>query len=176
MVSRGITQFIDIGSGLPTVSNTHEVAQAIDAGVRVVYVDMDPVVLEQGRKLLSDGRTRVVLGDMREPEKVLGSEEVRGLIDFERPVGVLMMCVACFFTDAEIRGIMKVVRERVAEGSYVAASHDTFDGKRGQGETVRRVQEVYMDTPIPIYFRSREEFLPLFEGLEIVRPGGCLSG
>lgn len=172
MLSQGITQFIDIGSGLPTNSNTHDVAQAINPGVKVVYVDMDPSVLDHGRRLLEgNGLTSVVLGDIRKTEKVLWDPEVTRLIDFGRPVGVLMMCVACFFTDGEIGQIMRDIRGRIAEGSFVAASHDTFDGKRGQGETVRRVQEVYKDTPIPIYFRSRKEFLPLFEGLELVEPG-----
>lgn len=173
MVKQGITQFIDIGSGLPTKSNTHEVAQAINPKARVVYVDMDPVVLEEGKALLSknEDTTTIICADVRKPDNVLGNAELNRLIDFSKPVGVLMMCVACFWTDTEISHIMSAIRSKTAAGSFIAATHDTYDGKRDDVQAVERVKEVYAETPIPIYFRSAEEVATIFEGLQLVEPG-----
>jgi O-methyltransferase involved in polyketide biosynthesis len=172
MAKQGIDQFIDIGSGLPTKSNTHEVAQSVNPNAKVVYVDMDPVVLQEGREFLkNDAFTTIICADVRCPEDVLGNEDVKRLIDFEKPVGVLMMCVACFWTSEEIAHIMETIRSTVALGSYVAATHDTFDGKKEDIGAVERVQEIYKETPIPIYFRSKDEVAKLFVGLELVEPG-----
>jgi O-methyltransferase involved in polyketide biosynthesis len=173
MSSQGITQFIDIGSGLPTKSNTHEVAQAVNPSAKVVYVDMDPVVLQEGKALLASNEktTTIICADVRNPGTVLNNPGLLSLIDFSKPVGVLMMCVACFWTDKEISHIMTTIRSTLASGSYIAATHDTFDGKRDELGAVERVKEVYKETPIPIYFRSRSEVAELFVGLELVEPG-----
>ncbi|KAF2398125.1 DUF574-domain-containing protein [Trichodelitschia bisporula] len=172
MISQGVTQFIDLGSGLPTQNNTHEVAQAAYPGAKVVYVDMDEAVRDLGTKLLAaDGSTRIICADVRDPAAVLANPELRGLIDFRKPVGVLLMCVACFFTDAEIGSIMGTIRNALPAGSFIAATHDTFDGKRDEVETVRRVEEVYSQTPIPIYFRGKDSVARIFEELQLVEPG-----
>jgi O-methyltransferase involved in polyketide biosynthesis len=173
MSQQGITQFIDIGSGLPTKSNTHEVAQADNPKARVVYVDMDPVVLQEGKELLASNEetTTIICADIRTPTDVFQNPELLRLIDFSKPVGILMMCVACFWTNEEIVHIMSTIRATVAAGSYVAATHDTFDGKKEEAGAVERVQEVYKETPIPIYFRSKSEVATLFDGLELVEPG-----
>src|SRR5215472_6640489 len=94
IAERGVRQFIDIGSGLPTVGNTHEVVQKVIPGARVVYVDNDPLVAEQGGRLLADDRsTRVVCADLREPDTILDNYEVRELIDFSAPTGLLLTAV-----------------------------------------------------------------------------------
>jgi hypothetical protein len=173
MSKQGITQFIDIGSGLPTKSNTHEIAQAINSKAKVVYVDMDPVVIEEGRAILAKNpeSTRIIRADIREPAAVLNNPELLHVIDFSKPVGILMMCVACFWTNEEIVHIMRTIRATIASGSYIAATHDTFDGRKEETGAVERVQEVYKETPIPLYFRSKSEVFVLFDGLEIVEPG-----
>jgi hypothetical protein len=173
MSKQGITQFIDIGSGLPTKSNTHEIAQAVNSKAKVVYVDMDPVVLQEGEALLASNKetTTIICADIRDPTNVLQNPEILRLIDFSKPVGILMMCVACFWTDEEIVHIMSTIRATIASGSYVAATHDTFDGKKQEAGAVERVQEIYKETPIPIYFRSKPEVAALFKGLDLVEPG-----
>jgi hypothetical protein len=173
MSKQGITQFIDIGSGLPTKSNTHEIAQSVNSKAKVVYVDMDPVVLQEGKALLANNEetTTIICADIRNPVDVLQNQELRRLIDFSKPVGILMMCVACFWTDAEIVHIMNTLRATLAFDSYVAATHDTFDGKKEEAGAVERVQEVYKETPIPIYFRSKSEVAAVFDGLKLVEPG-----
>ena len=95
IAERGVRQFLDIGSGLPTVGNTHEVVQKVLPGARVVYVDNDPMVAEQGGRLLAaDRSTRVICADLREPDSILGHPEVRELIDFGQPVGLLLTAVS----------------------------------------------------------------------------------
>src|SRR6201986_1278790 len=100
IAERGVRQFIDIGSGLPTVGNTHEVVQKVIPGARVVYVDNDPMVAEQGGRLLAKDRsTRVICADLREPESILGHPEVTGLIVSREPVGLLLTAVMMFVSD-----------------------------------------------------------------------------
>jgi hypothetical protein len=173
MSKQGITQFIDIGSGLPTKSNTHEVAQAANPSAKIVYVDMDPVVLAEGKALLSKNvdTTTIICADVRQPDAVLEHPELNRLVDFSKPVGVLMMFVDCFWTDKEIAYIMGAIRSKAAPGSFIAATHDTYDGKQDDVGAVERVKEVYAETPIPIYFRSAGEVAAIFEGLELVQPG-----
>src|ERR1700691_6220022 len=128
-MDQGISQFIDIGSRPPTQSNTHEVLHAVNPDVKVVYVDNDPMVLVLARELLTDGGTTAVIqADLREPEAVLAHPELTALIDFDRPVGLLMTAVLQFVSDdADPWGILRRYLAAMAPGSYLALSHITGD-------------------------------------------------
>jgi hypothetical protein len=170
IAQRGVRQFIDIGSGLPTVGNTHEVVQKVIPGARVVYVDNDPMVAEQGGQLLAEDRsTRVICADLREPETILDHPEVRELIDFSEPTGLLLTAVLMFVSDSS-NPWEKVSRYvgAVPAGSYLALSHLTDDYK--PPVTAERFRAVFDHATEHLYFRPRAEIARFFDGLEMVPP------
>jgi hypothetical protein len=170
MTARGIRQFIDIGAGLPTAGNTHEVAQAAAPEARVVYVDNDPIVLSHGRALLAaNAGTTVVKADLRDPVDVIEHDEVRQLIDFTQPVGVLLIAMTHFLRDEEREPVMSVLRESLVPGSYLAGTHVTVDNH--SSEAVEGVEAVYRKTPTPIFFRRHDEIARFFDGFELTAPG-----
>ncbi|MGI5231925.1 SAM-dependent methyltransferase [Actinoallomurus sp. CA-142502] len=170
MARQGIRQFIDIGSGLPTVGNTHEIAQEINPDARVVYVDNDPVVLAHGRALLAaDDNTAVATADMHYPDQVLEHPQTLKLIDFNEPVGVLMIAMVHFLTVEERSAVMSRLRDALAPGSHLTATHVTTDGKAA--EAVAQIEAVYATTPTPIYFRDHAEIGHFFDGFDLVDPG-----
>ena len=167
---QGVRQFIDIGSGLPTVGNTHEVVRRVAPNARVVYVDNDPMVLAYGKALLGDDRNAtVILADIRDPEAVLSNTELRGLIDFTEPVGLLITAVLHFVSDEnEPAKLISRYMAALAEGSYLALSHLTADQKPVLA--VQTLVEVGLRAAGGGYLRSETEVRELFEGLEIVPP------
>ena len=170
IAERGVRQFLDIGSGLPTVGNTHEVVQKVSPGARVVYVDNDPMVAEQGGQLLAEDRsTRVICADLREPDSILDHPEVTGLIDFREPVGLLLTAVMMFVSD-DSEPWAKVARyvDALAPGSYLALSHLTDDYK--PPVTAERFRAVFDGATERLYFRSRAGITRFFDGLELVPP------
>jgi hypothetical protein len=170
MARQGIRQFIDIGSGLPTVGNTHEIAQEVDPSARVVYVDNDPVVLSHGRALLAaNHNTTVATADMHRPAEVLQHPQTTALIDFDQPVGVLMIAMVHFLTLDEQPYVMGQLRDTLAPGSYLTATHATTDVL--SADMVAQTEAVYATTPTPIYFRPRVEIERFFDGFELVPPG-----
>nr|WP_277751065.1 SAM-dependent methyltransferase [Streptomyces hoynatensis] len=166
----GIRQFLDLGSGLPTAENVHQVAQRSDPGARVVYVDNDPIVLVHGSALLAtDERTAVVQGDIRDPGAVLAHPKTRELIDFSEPVGVLAVAVLHFVGDEEDpAGIVRTLREAVPAGSHFILSHATADIAP---EAAMGVQRAYRSQGVPLTLRTRAQFSAFFAGLELVEPG-----
>ena len=166
----GISQFLDLGSGLPTAENVHQVAQRSNPEARVVYVDNDPIVLVHGSALLAtDERTAVVQGDIRDPKAVLAHPKTRELIDFSQPVGVLAVAVLHFVGDEEDpAGIVRTLREAVPAGSHFILSHATADIAP---EAAMGVQHAYRSQGVPLTLRTREQFTAFFEGLELVEPG-----
>ena len=170
MSRQGIRQFIDIGSGLPTAGNTHEIAQQVVPDARVVYIDNDPIVLAHGRALLAtDDNTTVATADMRRPAEVLKHPETTRLIDFTAPVGVLLVAMVHFLTLEERSMVMDQLRDALPSGSYIAATHVTVDGNAA--EAAAKIEEVYATTPTPIYFREHAEIARFFDGFELVEPG-----
>jgi O-methyltransferase involved in polyketide biosynthesis len=170
LARQGIRQFLDIGSGLPTVGNTHEVAHEIIPDARVVYVDNDPAVLAFGRALLAtDANTTVAAADMHRPVEVLNHPETARLIDFNEPVAVLMLTMINMLAVEERPTVMAHLRDALAPGSYLAATHVTTDGK--SPEVVAQVEAVYANTPTPAYFRDHAEIARFFDGFELVEPG-----
>lgn len=166
----GIAQFIDIGTGLPTQQNVHQVAQAINPDACVVYVDNDPVVSAHGRAILADNaRTTVLQADLREPGAILSEPELLELIDFGQPVAVLAVTVLHFVPDeADPVGIMATVRHALAPGSYLALTHACGDIRPTEAS---KVAEVYRHTATPGTPRSREQIQTFFGDFELVSPG-----
>ncbi|MFC5835031.1 SAM-dependent methyltransferase [Nonomuraea insulae] len=172
----GIRQFLDIGSGLPTQGNVHEIAQSAAPGSRVVYVDNDPIVLVHGRALLAvdDDATTVVKADLRDPDVIIGDPEVRRLIDFDRPVGLLMFAILHHLADAEHPAeLARRMVDRLAPGSYLAVSHFHNPGL-AHPEVSRQAfaaERIFNETLGTGRWRTREEILAYFDGLEMLEPG-----
>jgi len=166
----GIRQFLDIGTGLPAGGNVHQIAQAIAPDARVVYVDNDPVVHVHANALLADNTTTVaVLADLREPAAILDHPDVRRLLDFTRPVAVLLVVVLHFITDAQDpAGIVAQLREAITPGSFLAISHATGDFHPQVGA---KAAEVYRQASAPLVLRSRTQIARLFDGFDLVAPG-----
>ena len=171
LAESGIDQFVDLGTGLPTQGNVHEIAQKVNPEARVVYVDYDPIVLAHGRALLAgNDTTTVITADMRDPDAVLNHPDLDAFIDFSRPVAVLFVAVLHFVPDSDDPfGIVRRFRGMMAPGSCLALSHLTTSGP--SADDVDQVVEVYKKATSPIVFRSREVIETFFAETELVDPG-----
>lgn len=171
-VEAGVTQFLDIGSGLPTAENTHEVAQRVSPDARVVYVDYDPIVLAHGRAILAGSEaTTFVQADLHEPDRILRHPDVNDLLDLTEPFAVLLLGVLHFVGDDEDPyGLVARLRDAMPPGSYLIFSHLTgdFDPRR-----MEAALEIVRNSPVSTmsYARTRDEVARFFEGFEIVDPG-----
>jgi SAM-dependent methyltransferase len=172
LAGAGIRQFLDIGSGIPTVGNVHEVAQAVAPQTRVVYVDIDPVTVAHSERMLArDPLTTVIEGDLRQPDGILDHPGVRGFLDLGQPVAVLLVAVLHFIDDADDpAGIVARLRRRLAPGSYVALSHGT-QVPAGQERSQQDVRELYRRTPTPFVLRTPDQVAGLLAGMDLVEPG-----
>ncbi len=169
LADQGITQFIDIGSGLPASPNVHEIARTVTPGARVVYADRDPVVLAHARALLAvDDKVGVVAGDIRDPGRLFTEVALSGVIDSTLPAGVLLISVLHFLTAAEADAAVAAFRERMAPGSYLVISAGTSTGT--DPELIRLLQDVYGDTA-PVTGRTEAEIAAWFDELTLVEPG-----
>ncbi|MGH3389296.1 MAG: SAM-dependent methyltransferase [Actinomadura sp.] len=172
LAKAGIRQFLDLGTGLPSQNNVHEVAQRVCPDVRVVYVDNDPVVLNHAEALLGGDESTVVLcEDMREPERILAHPDVRRMIDFSQPVAVMFVAALHFVTDEQDPwGIVSAMTEPLIPGSYLTLSHSFLDGP--PADVIADLQETYKhasaQAAVP---RSREAITRFFDGFELVDPG-----
>jgi hypothetical protein len=175
----GIHQFIDLGSGLPTQGNVHEIAQAAAPQARVVYVDNDPMVVAHSRALLAGDNTVAIEGDLRRPDQVLGHPEVRELIDFGRPVALLLLAILHFLPDDEDPfGIVARYRDALPAGSHLAISHGTRDiperpdlSPEEMADMGAKVEQLYQLTTASLVTRTRAEVERFFDGLELLEPG-----
>jgi hypothetical protein len=167
----GIRQFLDIGTGLPTASNTHEVAQSVAPEARVVYVDNDPIVLTHARALLTSheqGTTAYVDADLRDTGRILA--EARQTLDFRRPVAVMLLAIMHFIPDEDDpRGIAAKLMEPLPPGSHLVMSHASSDIEAGGLDTA--ADRYNSDSAVRIHMRSAEQVTGLFDGLEIIGPG-----
>jgi SAM-dependent methyltransferase len=170
LVTQGIDQFLDIGSGIPTAGNVHQVAQAADPRARVVYVDIDPVAVAQSRAILgADPRTAVVRADVRQPEEIVAEAVRLGLVDLARPLAVLLAGVLHFIPDADDpAGIVARLRAVQVPGSYLLISHATQDG---QPPEVLAAQRLSSRTDTAIHLRTHAEIASLFGDYPLVEPG-----
>ncbi|GAA4232152.1 SAM-dependent methyltransferase [Actinomadura meridiana] len=168
----GIRQFLDIGTGLPTSPNLHEVVQAVAPDSRVVYVDNDPIVLVHARALLTstrEGRTAYLDADFLDPDAIIGSVQLRDSLDLERPVAVSLIAILHFMLDDdEVRRIIDRLMEPLAPGSVLALSTTTLDNNP---EAVAAGVAAYTAHGIPTKARTRVEVERFFDGLELLDPG-----
>src|SRR6266498_5782777 len=172
LAEQGIRQFIDIGTGIPTSPNVHEVAQAVAPGARVVYVDNDPLVLAHARALLRShgpGETRFLHADLRDPEAILGDPDLRALIDFAQPLAVLLVATLHHIPDADDpAGIVTRLLAPAGSGSYLVVSQLASDLKPERAAGVAAAAKRSGVTLLP---RRRDQVLRFFAGLDLVEPG-----
>ncbi|GAA4974891.1 SAM-dependent methyltransferase [Actinoplanes utahensis] len=170
LAGQGIRQFLDIGSGIPTAGNVHEIAQAASPGSRVIYVDIDPVAVAHSRTILRDDPyTVVVCADLREPADLLDRARATGLLDFSRPVAILLAGVVHFLPDSDDpAAIIGRLRDAVCPGSYLLLSHVTGDG---QPPEVLAAYDLSGQTDSALRLRSRAELARYFDGFTLVDPG-----
>jgi hypothetical protein len=168
----GIRQFLDIGAGIPTPPNVHQIAQGITPESRVVYVDNDPIVMTHARALLisnPEGRTDYVDADLLDVESIVGSEQLKATLDLSQPVGLLLIAVLHFLPDdADPHGAVTRLVDALPSGSYVAVSHLTGDFNPVAWETVAGI---YRRSGMLMRVRPRPEIARFFDGLEFVDPG-----
>ncbi|HEX3591749.1 MAG TPA: SAM-dependent methyltransferase [Pseudonocardiaceae bacterium] len=170
LVDAGIRQFLDLGSGIPTVGNVHEVAQQTAPGTRVVYVDYEEVAVAHSRMLL-DGNddADIVFADVTHTDEVLNAPATRALLDFDQPIGILAVTIGHYIpTSADPVGVFARYRDAVVPGSYLAMSHLTDDFDAIHGDEIIETMRSTRDNVFP---RTRDEVMELFSGFELVEPG-----
>jgi hypothetical protein len=171
LVEQGIDQFLDIGSGLPTLGNVHEVAQKVNPAARIVYVDIDPVAVAHARAMLKDNPSASAIRvDARWPDEILNHTEVKDLLDFSRPAAVLFLTFLHYVgDDDQAHNTVGTLRDALVPGSYIAISHGMYDD--APPGVAERMEKLSAGTPTPSRYRSRAEIREFFEGLEVVEPG-----
>ncbi|MBQ0826063.1 SAM-dependent methyltransferase [Streptomyces tagetis] len=174
----GIAQFLDIGSGIPTFGNVHEVAQRSRPGARVVYVDHDPVAVAHSQAVLAGNEDAdVVAADLRKPAEILSSAPVERLLDLNRPVALLLVAVLHFVEDADDPyAAVAGLRDALAPGSLLVLTHASFDGAPSLAARGDGAAGVYRDIRNPLIMRSREDVARFFEGYDMVEPGVVAMG
>jgi hypothetical protein len=170
-VQQGVTQFLDLGSGIPTVGNVHEVARKADPRARVVYVDSDPVAVAHSEAILDGDELAIIVeADLREPKRILEDPAVRKLLDFDRPIALLMVAVLHFIGDSEDpAGIVDEFAAPLVPGSYFIMSHATNDGP--DDPQLTNVANMYRQTVAALTMRTRAEVLALFRDFDLIPPG-----
>jgi hypothetical protein len=171
LAANGIGQFLDIGSGIPTEGNVHEVAQDADPAARVVYVDVDQVAVAHSRAILAGNENAAVIeADLREPQEILLNATVRRLIDFGQPTGLLLGMVLPFIADAEDPWrIVAALRDALAPGSYLVLVHATDESRPLVAQAAEKVYNRNVSTNVQV--RSRPDILRFFDGFDLVDPG-----
>lgn len=172
-VAAGVTQFLDVGSGIPTAGNVHEIAQQADPQCRVVYVDIDPVAVAHTRRMLAgDPRCSALHADLREPERILAAAELRDTLDLDQPVALLMIAVLHFVPDEDDpAGILARYRDALAVGSHLVIAHGSRDIDDIPPERLQVAQTHYERSVAQVSLRSQPEVEALFAGFALVDPG-----
>ena len=176
----GIDQFLDIGTGIPTAGNTHQIAQAVNPQARVAYVDNDPIVLAHARALMSGsghGITRVIQADLRDPDAILGDPAVRGLLELDQPCALVLAAILHFIPDSDHpHDLVKRLLEPLAPGSRLILSHassetdDPADEEHAE-EVGNQVKDSYSKATAQLHLRTRAEIASFFDGLDMIEPG-----
>jgi hypothetical protein len=172
----GVRQFLDIGTGLPSVNSVHEVAQRITPPARVVYVDNDPLVIAHARAMLTsapEGRTAYVQADLRDPAGILGNETVREVLDLTKPVALMLVAILHFVNDDDDpAGIVAALLDALPPGSYLVASHLTGEHDPAAQASTERT---YRGASLPAQWRNSDVFADIaFAGMELIPPGVVL--
>ncbi|HEV7648797.1 MAG TPA: SAM-dependent methyltransferase [Actinophytocola sp.] len=169
-VDAGIRQFLDVGSGIPTAGNVHEIAQRMDPSCRVLYVDIEPVAVTHSELMLRDNdRASVIRADFTDPDSILDNETVRSTLDFDQPMALLLVALLHFVPDAgnPHEAVSRFV-SRLVSGSYLVLSHSV---ERPSEEQAEGIDRLYDRADAPGVRRPHEEIAQFYEGLEMVEPG-----
>ncbi len=171
LLGQGIRQFLDLGSGFPSMASTHQIAHRVDPEARVVYVDLDPIVSTHAAALMAGPNVVTLRADLRQPEQVLGDKRVRDLLDFDQPVGIMFICMLhCLWNKEDPWGVVRQFRDAVVPGSYLAISHMTNETRPQAAERLfQMTQELHWSTPL--IMRSRADIARFFDGFTLVEPG-----
>jgi S-adenosyl methyltransferase len=171
LAAQGIDQFLDLGSGIPTAGNVHEVVGQLNPKAHVVYVDVDLIAVSQSAALLQDvPNATIVQADARQPAAILAHPETQRLLDLSRPLAVLMAAFLHFVTDdSEAMHVVQALRDAMPSGSYMVISHATHEGI--DRETAQQMERLYERTKNPVATRTRDQMAAFFEGLTLVEPG-----
>jgi SAM-dependent methyltransferase len=170
MVDQGVRQFLDIGSGVPTVGNVHDIAQRAAPQARVVYVDIDPVAVAHSEQILvGNAQATIIEEDLRRPEDILGNPETQALIDFDEPVGLLLVAILHVIPDEDDpAGIVGRLRDELSPGSYLAIGHPTADSRTAEMEELIRLSQ---RSTTPGAVRMHAQISRFFAGFDLVEPG-----
>ena len=171
LLEQGIDQFLDVGSGIPTVGNVHEIVHEVNPDAAVVYVDVDPLAVAHSKIILGDHpRATALQADARWPERIVQHPDVRRLVDFTRPLGLLLVTVLHYIPDDAVAAhTAQYLYDVLAPGSYVAMSHSTNEGS--SGGLAEQMREITAQSTNPTGVRSRAQIQRLLAGLELVPPG-----
>jgi hypothetical protein len=171
LLEQGIDQFLDIGSGMPTAGNVHEIALGVNPDARVVYLDVDPVVVSHSQAILRGVSNVVAIqADARRPEELLERAAVRQGLDWSRPIGLLTIALFHLVAvDAEVRRILRAFRKAIPNGSYLVLTHATADGV--DASLAREGEQNYERANAPLHFRRHAQILSMFEGFDLIDPG-----
>ncbi|ELP70545.1 SAM-dependent methyltransferase [Streptomyces turgidiscabies] len=171
--AEGITQFLDIGSGIPTFGSVHEVAREVNPEARVVYVDHDPVAVAHSQAVLAgDEHADVLAADLRKPREILDSLQVQSLIDRNRPVALLLVAILHFVEDTDDPyAAVAELRDALAPGSLLVLTHASYEGIPLPPERAEGAVDVYKDIRNPLVMRSHDAIARFFEGYDMVEPG-----
>jgi hypothetical protein len=174
LAEQGIDQFIEVGSGLPTARNVHEVAGRINPQARTAYIDNDPIVLVHARALLASDNEHTIAadGDVRDPGGILADKTVQALIDYDRPVAIVLAAILHFVADEEDPArIVRTFRDAMAPGSAIVITHVVADGDDAVSEATRRAADIYSQTTAAFTVRSRQQVASWFDGFRLAEPG-----
>jgi S-adenosyl methyltransferase len=171
MLGQGVRQFLDLGSGLPSMANTHQVAHRVAPDARVVYVDIDPMVSSHASALMAGSNVITLQADLREPGQVLGDPRVRDALDFGQPVGIMFMCVLhCLWDNEDPWAVVRQFSDAVPSGSHLALSHMTSEvHPQGAQALFQMTQDLHWNTPL--ISRSRADIMRFFDGFALAGPG-----
>lgn len=173
LAEQGIDQFIDIGSGIPTEGNVHEVAQAINADARVVYVDIDPTAIAYGQMLLGDARNVAsIVADVREPDTIFSHSQTQKLIDSSQPVAILLVAIMHFIpNDQEMHTIVRTIRNSVPRGSYLVFSQAAYTADIEADQRVTDAEDVYSQSTQAFKIRARAQIHGIFDDWDALEHG-----
>ncbi|GAA3428120.1 SAM-dependent methyltransferase [Streptosporangium sandarakinum] len=168
IAATGVTQFLDLGSGLPVHPNVHDVARALHPDARVVYVDNDPTVVSHRQATVDGDGVVTVEGDLRDPEKILEHSRVRATLDFDRPIGLIAVAVL-HFVPGDAQAIISSLRDALAPGSHLVVTHACSETM--SEEEIKIGEAIYQRTSSPVNLRTRAEINALFDGFDLLPPG-----
>jgi hypothetical protein len=173
LVKSGVTQFIDVGSGLPTAGSTHETALKVIQNVKVVYVDIEETVVREGVEIIErtglGDQVGVIQANALEPESLLNHPETKRLIDFKKPVVIMMLALTHFWTPPQYESVLGFWKNELVLGSAFVMTHSTTDDR--DPESLKQTEKVYAQAKLPLIFRPRAEILPIMDGWKLVNPG-----